>query len=236
MRAVILAGGMGKRLYPYTLVIPKPLVPIGEQSILEIVVRQLAGKGFNNITCAVGYHADLIMAVMGDGSKWGVSIDYSQEDKPLNTIGPLSKIKNLDEPFLVMNGDLLSDLDFEALYQNHVESGTIATIATCKRHVQISLGVLEYDGNHRLQGFHEKPEFDYDVSMGIYIFDPRILEYIPYDQPLGFDQLMFKLLEANEPVNVYPFNGRWLDMGTPDDLNRAVEEFERNQSRYLPTE
>lgn len=236
MRAVILAGGFGKRLFPYTLVLPKPLVPIGEKSIIEVVIRQLSYKGFRQITVAVGYHAELIMAVLGDGAKFGVHIDYSMEEKPLNTIGPLKKIRNLDDTFLVMNGDLLTDLNYSDLYTTHRKNGSILTVATCKRHVSLSLGVLAYDEKLRVVSFQEKPQFDYDVSMGVYIVEPRIMEYIPDDRPFGFDHLMQALLEAGEPVSVYPFHGQWLDMGTQDDLERAVEEFETHKERYLPGE
>ena len=234
MRAVILAGGQGQRLYPYTLVLPKPLVPLSEMPIIEVVMRQLAAHGFERITIAVGYHAELIMAVMRDGKKWGLEIDYSLEDKPLGTVGPLKKIKHLDEPFLVMNGDLLTDIHYEDIMAYHQKQGCIATVATCKRHVQISLGVLQYNANNRIQSFQEKPEFDYDVSMGVYIFDPRILDYIPEDQHFGFDDLMLRLLDAQEDIAAFPFDGHWLDMGTPEDLTHANEEFDKHRERYLP--
>ncbi|MDX9753164.1 MAG: sugar phosphate nucleotidyltransferase [bacterium] len=236
MRAVIMAGGKGKRLFPYTLVLPKPLVPLGEKPILDIVLRQLAHAGFDHITITVGYHAELIMAVMGDGSNLGIKIDYALESKPLNTIGPLTQVKDLNEPFLVMNGDLLTNLDYKMLYETHLANQTIATVATHKRHVRLSLGVVRFDGDHRINGFQEKPEYDYDVSMGIYIFNPEILEHIPKGEPFGFDQLILRLLDQQVPVAAYPFTGNWLDMGTMDDLNRAMEEFEANKALYLPGE
>lgn len=235
MRAVILAGGFGKRLYPYTLVLPKPLIPLGEQSIIEIVIRQLVDKGFDHITVAVGYHAELIMAVLGDGSKYGIAIDYSVEEKPLNTIGPLRLIDRLDSTFLTMNGDLLTDLNFAELVRYHKEQKSLLTVATTKRHVRLSLGVLRYNESNQVVSFQEKPEFDYDVSMGIYVFEPGIIEYIPANQPFGFDHLVLKLLEANERISVFPFEGHWLDMGTLDDLNQAIEEFEKNKIRYVPS-
>lgn len=235
MRAVILAGGLGTRLFPYTLVLPKPLVPVGDKPIIEIVIRQLTNCGFDRITIAVGYHAELIMAVLGDGKKFQVKIDYSVEEKPLNTIGPLRLIPDLNESFLAMNGDLLTDLNYADLFAAHQKNGSILTIAACKRHVSLSLGVLTYDENRRVVSFQEKPQFDYDVSMGVYIFEPQILDYIPPDQPFGFDGLVSRLLEAKEKVSVYPFAGRWLDMGTQDDLSRAVEEVEAHPERYLPS-
>jgi NDP-sugar pyrophosphorylase family protein len=233
MRAVILAGGFGKRLYPYTVVLPKPLIPLGDQSIIEVVIRQLIYRGFDHITIAVGYHAELIMAILGDGSKFGIKIDYSMEEKPLNTIGPLRLIPNLDSPFLAMNGDLLTDLNFKDLFDYHIEKKSLLTVATCKRHVKISLGVIDYDENCHVTGFREKPEFDYDVSMGIYVFDPKIIDFIPVDEPFGFDQLVLKLLKEKQTVSVFPFEGKWLDMGTFDDLNLAIEEFEKNKDQYL---
>ncbi|MBN2325907.1 MAG: NTP transferase domain-containing protein [Candidatus Omnitrophica bacterium] len=234
MRAVIMAGGRGKRLFPYTLVLPKPLVPIGKTPILEVVARQLADKGFNHITISVGYHAEIIMAVMGDGSKFGVKIDYSYEDQPLNTIGPLTLISGLDEPFLVMNGDLLTDLDYQDLYQYHLRRDSLVTVATYKRRVRLPLGVVQLNGENAITAFQEKPEFDYDVSMGVYVFNPDILSYVPKGQPFGFDHLILKLLDQNEKISSYPFDGNWLDMGTPEDLIKAMEEFESNPERYLP--
>ncbi len=234
MRAVILAGGFGKRLFPYTLVLPKPLIPIGDKPIIEVVIRQLVSRGFDHITIAVGYHAELIMAIVGDGSKYGVAIDFSMEDKPLNTIGPLSLIDKLDQTFLVMNGDLLTDLNYKELYESHKTNGSILTIAVCKRHVSISLGVLSFDDDQRVTSFQEKPQFDYDVSMGVYIFEPGIFKYIPKGESFGFDHLIHKLLDKKEPVNVFQFDGNWLDMGTQDDLDNAIEEFENHRSRYLP--
>ncbi|MEW6235860.1 MAG: sugar phosphate nucleotidyltransferase [Candidatus Omnitrophota bacterium] len=239
MRAVILAGGQGRRLNPYTLVLPKPLVPIGDLPVIEIVVRQLAHYGFERVTIAVGYHSELIMAVMGDGAKWGLNIDYSREDRPLNTVGPLRLIDGLNEPFLVMNGDLLTDLNYSELAAAHSRHGTILTIASCKRRVKLQLGVISYaTENNRsiITGYREKPAFEYEVSSGIYIFDPRIFDYIPEGQPFGFDELMLRLLDENEPAALYHFEGHWLDMGTPEDLERANEEFMNYRQRYLPNE
>lgn len=234
MRAVILAGGKGRRLRPYTTVIPKPLVPLGEITILEMLVRQLVGHGVRRITLAVGYHAELIMAVAGDGSKWGAEIDYSMEDAPLGTVGPLRNIEGLDGPFLVMNGDLLTDLPFGDFAEAHRREHCVASVAAFPRKVKLSLGVLRVNGAARLEGFEEKPEFTHEVSMGIYCFQPRVLGYIPEGEPFGFDQLMMAMLANRDPVHIYRHTGRWLDMGTHDDLRRAQEEFERHPERYLP--
>ncbi len=239
VRAVILAGGQGKRLYPYTIVIPKPLVPLGNMPILEIVVRQLASQGIEHITICTGYQADMIRAVIGDGSKWNVKIDYSNEDEPLSTIGPLTLVDGLDDTFLVMNGDLLTDIVYQDMIRYHRDSQAIATIASYKKDVRLSLGVM--DINHeaypsRIYGFKEKPQYHYDVSMGIYLFEPRVFEYIPKGHPYGFDHLMFDLLAANEIIAAYEFDGHWLDMGTHEDLDAANEEFLTHAERYLPNE
>jgi len=233
-RAVVLAGGKGTRLAPYTLVFPKPLMPIGDMPILEVVLRQLARLGFAEVILAVGHFSQLIEAYFGGGESVGVDLVYVREDEPLGTAGPLALVPDLDEPFLVMNGDLLTDLDYRDLYETHRRGGAIATVGTCKRHVRLALGVITYDGDRRITGFQEKPEFDYNVSMGVYIFEPRILDFIPRGEPFGFDHLMHRLLKAGERVAVYPFDGHWLDMGTPDELNLAIEEFEAHRDRYMP--
>lgn len=237
MRAVILAGGKGKRLYPHTKVVPKPLVQLGTMPILEIVVRQLASQGIEHITICTGYQAEQIRDVMGDGSKWNVRIDYSHEEEPLSTIGPLTLVDGLDDTFLVMNGDLLTDINYQDMISFHKQSNSIATIATYKKHVQLSLGVMEIDPNKEpkvITGFQEKPKYDFDVSMGIYLFEPRVFEFIPNRQFYGFDHLMYDLLGAKETITAYEFDGHWLDMGTHEDLDKAIEEFEDYADRYLP--
>jgi len=238
MRAIIMAGGKGRRLYPFTSVIPKPLVPLDDKPILEIVIRQLVHNGFTNITISVGYLAELIMAAIGNGSKFGIKIDYSLEESPLNTIGPLSLIDDLYEyqsPFLVMNGDILTNIQFSDLYQYHRSKESILTVASYKRNVQLPLGVLTYDEDNYVKSFVEKPEYDYFVSMGIYILEPRILNFIPKGEPFGFNHLMDKLLFHGEAVATYPFHGKWLDMGTLNDLEKANEEFKSFSEEYLPS-
>lgn len=237
VRAVILAGGKGKRLYPYTQVIPKPLVQLGNMPILEIVVRQLAAQGIEHITICTGYQAELICEAMGDGSKWNVRIDYSHEEEPLSTIGPLTLVNGLGSTFLVMNGDLLTDIHYQDFIAYHRNAKSITTIATYKKHIQLSLGVMQVNhDNHpaMITGFQEKPKYDFDVSMGIYLFEPRVFEFIPSGKFYGFDHLMYDLLSANESITAYPFNGHWLDMGTLEDLDKAAEEFETHKERYLP--
>lgn len=233
MKAVILAGGRGRRLAPYTTILPKPLMPIGDLPIIEIVVRQLKHAGFDEITLAVGYLAELLMVYLGDGDKFGVQIAYSREEKPLGTAGPLSLVQGLDTPFLVMNGDLLTTLDYGALWQQHCGDGAIATVATYPREVKIDLGVIETNDQGRVQNYIEKPTYHYMVSTGIYIFDPAVLAYIPPQQRVELPDLISKLVACGEQVATYPFEGIWLDIGRPDDYQQAVAEFELHSSEFL---
>jgi len=235
MRAIILAGGKGTRLRPYTTTIPKPLVPVGDMAIMEIVVRQLQGCGFDHLTVAVNHGAQLIRAYFGDGQQWNVRMDYSMEDRPLSTIGPLRLIPDLPEHFLVMNGDVLTDIDYAALVRAHIESGAIGTVATYERDTKIDFGVLKYDGDrNRITGFVEKPIEHFSVSMGVYAFSRRIMQFIPVGQPFGFDHLMLKLIAENQDIRAHPFAGYWLDIGRPDDYDRANNEFDQIISRLLP--
>jgi len=232
-RAVILAGGKGTRLRPYTVVLPKPLMPIGDYPILEVVVRQLAYHGFDHITLAVNHQAELIKAFFGDGVKWGLRIDYSLEDRELSTMGPLKLISDLPENFLVMNGDILTDLDYAEFFDSHVGRANCFTISSYERAHQIDYGVLETNPDGRLSGFQEKPTAKYEVSMGVYMLNRAIVDRIPADRPYGFDQLMKDLLRSNERVNVRRFNGYWLDIGRTEDYARAVEEFSGMKDQLL---
>jgi NDP-sugar pyrophosphorylase family protein len=234
MRAVILAGGKGTRLAPYTTILPKPLMPVGDMPILEIVMRQLEAHGFRSLTLAVGYLAELLMAYCGDGSKFGVALDYSREEQPLGTAGPIALIPNLNETFLVMNGDLLTTIDYSAMLQYHRERGALVTIACYKRDVKIDLGVIEVDSDNWVANYIEKPTYHYDVSMGIYIFEPQILDYIAKNERLDLPDLVLKLLQAGKKVNVYHFDGYWLDIGRHDDYEQAIEEFSKNKEKFLP--
>jgi NDP-mannose synthase len=227
MRAVILAGGKGARLAPLTEVIPKPLVPVGGKPILEIVIRQLKECGFRRITLAVGYMSDLIRAYFQDGSKWGVHIDYSVEANPLGTAGPLSLIDGLDETFLLMNADVLTNLDYRKLISYHQLQGGVATIGAYTKEVTIDLGVIIPNGDHRIKEYLEKPKSTHLVSMGIYIFEPQVLEFIEPETYLDFPDLIRTLLTQDLPVNHYLFQGYWLDIGRHEDYQKASEEFER---------
>jgi NDP-sugar pyrophosphorylase family protein len=227
MKAVILAGGKGTRLKPYTTVFPKPLMPIGDKPILEIVVRQLKSHGFDEITLAVGHLAELIMAFFNDGTKYGVKIGYTKEDKPLGTAGPLALMKEeLNETFLMMNGDVLTTLDYSDLVNCHKRNGAIATLALKTRTVKIDFGVPEVDKDNSIVGYTEKPEIEYLVSMGVYAFEPQILEYIKPNEYLDFPDLIKKLISNSETVKGYVYDGYWLDIGRQDDYERANSEIE----------
>lgn len=233
-RAIILAGGKGTRLRPYTTVLPKPLMPIGEYPILEVVIRQLVKHGFNHITIAVNHQADLIKTFFGDGSKWNVCIDYSLEDQPLGTMGPLRLVRDLPQHFLMMNGDILTDLNFSDFYQDHIRADRLFTISSHQREQRIDYGVLETTKEDcELKGFHEKPTTNYQVSMGIYMVSRDILEFFPESGPYGFDNLMLDMLAANKTITVNKFDGYWLDIGRPDDYMKAIDEFESMKGRFL---
>ncbi len=226
-RAVILAGGKGTRLKPYTVSLPKPLVPIVDKPILEIIIQQLAKNGFDHITMTTNHMADIIKAFCGTGSKWGVRIDYSQEDRPLSTMGPLQLIPDLPENFLVMNGDVLTDLDYKDFYNHHINLKSIFTISSFDREHINNYGVLEVNKNNTLADFKEKPSVKFEVSMGVYMVNKEILNYIPENTVYGFDNLMYELLKRNKTVNIRKHNSYWLDIGRPDDYEQAESDYHK---------
>jgi NDP-mannose synthase len=232
MKAVILAGGKGSRLAPYTMVLPKPLMPIGDMPILEIVLKQLKAHGFTEIVIAVGHLAALIKTYFGDGSALGLHIGYALEDLPLGTAGPLGSIDGLDETFLVMNGDILTDLDFGAVVKEHRRHEAILTVAAYKRTVKIDFGVLETDGA-LVRDYIEKPQLDYIVSMGIYVMEPRVRDHIKAGEYLDVPDLVRVLLAKGERIAAYTFDGRWLDIGRPDDFAEAQSRFEEHRDQFM---
>jgi NDP-sugar pyrophosphorylase family protein len=234
-RAVILAGGKGTRLRPYTVVLPKPLMPIGEYPILEVIIRQLAMQGFERITLLVNHQAELIRAFFGDGEKWDVQIDYSIESEPLSTIAPLGLVKDLPQNFLLMNGDILTDLNFEELLRSHVENRNLFTVAAARREHLVDYGVLGVDDNNVLSSFQEKPSLHYLVSMGIYAVNRDILKLIPPGKRYGFDNLMMDLLANKEVVHVKQCSNYWLDIGRVDDYMRAIDEFDKMREQLIPS-
>ena len=235
MKAVILAGGRGTRLAPFTYVLPKPMMPIGDKAILEILLRQMKRAGINHIVLTVGHLSGLMQAFFQDGAQWDLDITYSFEANPLGTAGPLALLPNLDKTFMVSNGDVLTLLNFNDFFSFHREQGGICTIAMHERQVHIDLGVIEQNnGEHLITGYVEKPTLEYRVSMGIYIFEPRVLDYIPKNEYLDFPDLVKILLANGERVVGYPYSGYWRDLGNPGDYTQACLDFEQMRSQFLP--
>jgi NDP-mannose synthase len=236
MRAVLLAGGKGVRLRPFTTLIPKPLVPIGnEYSILEILIHQLTTCGFDHITICINHMAQLIMAFLGDGSRYGIRIDYSLENEPLNTIGPLTLVENLPPDFLVMNGDILSDLDYGAFYRHHVEQANMVTVSTFKRDSRIDFGVLERATDDTIRGFVEKPTYHFEVSMGVYCINRAVIQGLTRGKPYGFDHLMLDGIKSGAEYKAKTFSGLWLDIGRPEDYDYCNENyFELKSKLHIP--
>lgn len=224
-RAIILAGGEGRRLRPYTMVFPKPLLPLGEKPILEIIIQQLCEFGFDHITLAVNHQAEMIKTFFGDGSRWGLKIDYSLEQEKLSTIAPLKLIKDLPDNFLIMNGDILTDLNFGAFYDSHIAREDIFTVSGYLREHKSEFGELTIGDNGYLTGFQEKPITPLYVSMGIYMASKKILKMIPPSGPYGFDHLMLDLIAIKQPSKINIFDGYWLDIGRPDDYMKAMNDY-----------
>ncbi len=233
MRAIILAGGRGRRLAPYTVTFPKPMVPVGDMPILEIVIRQLKNAGFTHITLAVGHLAELLMAYFQDGSRWGIKIDYSREEQPLGTTGPLLLIDDLPENFLVMNGDVLTTLNYGELYRSHLRSRATLTIACHRCNTKIDLGVIEFDGRMQVTGYREKPTIPYDVSMGVYVFNRRALSAYRPNSYVDLPDVVQRLVDAGDRVKVYLSDNEWLDIGRPSDYEVASQRFQLMQDQFL---
>lgn len=234
MQAVVLAGGKGTRLAPFTTVLPKPLMPIGDMPILEVLLRQMKRAGINDVVLTVGHLSELMKTFFQDGSRFGLQISYSFEEKPLGTAGPLSLVSGLNETFLVTNGDVLTTLRFQDLIGFHKEQNAVATIAVHQRLVKIDLGVIQWNGGPCIKDYIEKPTYDYCVSMGVYVFEPKVLDYIPHDQYMDFPSLVLKMIAAGEKIVGYKFDDYWQDLGRPDDYQTATLDFERLRDRFLP--
>jgi NDP-sugar pyrophosphorylase family protein len=235
MQAVILAGGEGSRLRPFTTNIPKPLVPIGDLPILEVVLRQLKYQGFTDIVLAVNRLAELIMAFFGKGEKLGLNISYSVEDKMLGTAGPIALIDNLDDNFLVLNGDLLSTINYRDLFDYHLKNKGDVTISTYKKDVKIDLGVLEVN-NDSFVNYIEKPTYSYTVSMGIYVFNKSVVRHIRKGELFNMPDFILKLNSMNKVIKCYSGDYYWLDIGRVDDYEAAVKLFKEKRSEFLPDE
>jgi NDP-sugar pyrophosphorylase family protein len=221
MKAVIQCGGMGTRLRPFTSVLPKPLMPIGARPVLELLLKWLRRNGIENVYVTTGYLGHLIRSVCGDGSQWNIKIRYTQEMEPLGTIGPLSLIRDeLDEPFLVLNGDVLTDLSLSRFVATHKAHNDLVTIATASRITKMDFGVID-EVNDTVQVFREKPALSHLVSMGIYCMNPGVLQFIPSGIPFGFDDLMLQMLQSGKVVHIYKHEGLWLDIGRVEDFQTA---------------
>ncbi len=232
MRAVILAGGLGMRLRPYTAILPKPLVPLGDRPILEHILRRLAACGVTKVDLCVGHLGGLIQTYFTQGTTLpdGLELEWHWEDEPLGTAGALKVVPNLDETFIAMNGDILTTLDYAALVDHHRATGATLTVATHAKQVDIDLGVIEHDGDF-ITGYREKPTLHYDVSMGIYVYEPRALEYLPAG-PCPFPDLVHILIGAGEKVAVHRTDDDWFDIGTIPEYERAVAEMEARPEAF----
>jgi NDP-sugar pyrophosphorylase family protein len=234
MRAVILAGGKGSRLLPFTSSCPKPLVPLGDSPIMDVLIHRLINFGITNITLTLGHSAELIKSHLNRQKHLfdEIKLSYVEEEKPTGTAGSLSLIPDLDETFLAMNSDLLTNIDFHALIQCHRKNKALLTIATNSRRIKVDLGVLEFDEDHQITNYIEKPETSYHISMGIYVYDPGVLKYIDRGQYLDFPDLVLRLLEKGERVCAYPTDCMWLDIGRPDDYAKAQELFRDQKEAF----
>lgn len=234
MKAVIQAGGKGTRLRPYTLILPKPLVPVGGFPVIEILIRWLKRNGVHESLITLGYLGGLIRAVCRNGEQWSMPIQYIEENQPMGTMGAFTLIdpSMLDSTFLSLNGDVLTDLNLRDMVRFHKSHGGLLTVATVRKPVHVDLGVMELNGT-RVTDFHEKPVLHYAVSMGVYCMEPEIIKYIPKHVAFGFDDLMYTLLEKDIPVHSFVHEGWWMDIGRPEDYLRAQELFEEKQEAIL---
>lgn len=234
MRAVILAGGRGTRLRPFTASFPKPLVPVGDTPVVELLIRSLLHHGIHDVTLSLGYLAELVQAYFHQRQRLltHLNLIYVREVEPRGTAGSLSLVEGLNDTFLVMNGDLLTDLNFNNLVRFHRENGAVMTIATQRRHVKIDFGVLKFDDGGCITDYVEKPEHFYDVSMGVYVYEPSVLRYIVAGEYLDFPDLVLRLLADGQRVCAYVTDCLWLDIGRPDDYERAQAMIEKHKDRF----
>ena len=233
MKAVIQAGGKGTRLRPYTLVLPKPLMPVSGTPVIELLLKWLRRNGTTEAYITTGYLGHLLKALCGDGNQWDMAITYSEEPEPLGTVGALTLLsEQLDDTFLVLNGDLITDLDISALRKFHDSHDGLLTIGVTSKLVNIDLGVLDLD-SHEITAFNEKPTLKYQVSMGVYCMEPGVLEFIPRGVPFGVDNLIHAMLDKNSKVCAYQHDGMWMDIGRPEDFEIAQDVFEENRQLIL---
>lgn len=232
MRAVILAGGLGMRLRPYTTILPKPLVPVGDRPILEHIIRRLAACGVVSIDICLGHLGELIRLYFSQQDKLprDLELRWHWEDEPLGTAGALRTVPNLDETFIAMNGDVLTTLDYRALIEYHRRQEALLTVAMHSKRVDIDLGVIEHhDG--QITDYREKPSLHYEVSMGIYVYEPQALAYLPEGQ-CQFPDLVLKLLSGGEKVAAFASAAEWYDIGTFQEYERAMQALELHPSEF----
>ena len=234
MKAVILAGGKGTRLAPYTTIFPKPLVPIGDRPILEVIIRQLVSHGFGQILLSVGYLGELIEAYFQNGHRNipGLSLQYFRESEPLGTAGSLAMIPGLEETFLAMNGDILTNLNYQALLEHHQEHRSALTVAMHRKEVKIDLGVIETGDSDQITSYREKPLYIFQVSMGVYVYEPHVLKYIPKGKYMDFPDLVRILLEKGEKVTGFCSHDYWLDIGRREDYELAQQDYACRASEF----
>lgn len=230
----LLAGGRGTRLRPLTTIFPKPLVPLGEKPVLEILLRQLAAQRFRRIVLSTGHLSELLMAVVGNGQKYGVDVTYCHEETPLGTAGPLALLRDrLTDPFMVMNGDLLTTLSFTRLLEYHRREMADATVAVYRREVKIDFGVIDSHEGGRFAGYREKPTYRFEVSMGVYAMNRSVLTHVPDGEKLDMPDLVSRIHGAGGRVACYREDCYWLDIGRMDDYATAQEQFEKNAEMFL---
>ncbi|RMH54151.1 MAG: nucleotidyltransferase family protein [Candidatus Hydrogenedentota bacterium] len=232
MQALILAGGKGRRLRPYTVSIPKPLLPVGERPILDILLTRLAREGFRTVYISIGYLGEMIRAYVGTGSRYGLRIRYLEESRPLGTAGPLALLPKPKNPFFLLNGDLLLDVDFPAMMKVHREKKNVCTICTYRKEEQVQLGVLRLE-DEIVKEYVEKPSYSFHISTGVYVFHPKVCSQIPGGKVLDLPALVNRLLRNKEKVGVYHHDGIWMDLGRFDDYARAEEVFRSDPERFL---
>lgn len=236
MQAIIMAGGKGSRLHPYSALFPKPLMPLGDKPILEILLRQLRAANVTNVIIAVNHLRHLIEAFFGDGSRFGLSITYSVEDKPLGTAGPMSLVLDkLEDNFILTNGDLLTSLDIGRMASDHLESGAAATIGTYRRELRSEFGLLEVDDSMRMVGYREKPTYQHLVSMGLYVLNRDAVErWLVPGEHLDMPVLMQSMTQADMLVRCHQQDCTWLDIGRPEDFALAQQIVERDPDAFSP--
>jgi NDP-sugar pyrophosphorylase family protein len=236
MRAVIMAGGRGSRLAPYTTVLPKPLMPLDDRPILDVLLHQLVAAGADGISISVGHLSGLIESWVRHQTHIKAPIDFVYEDEPLGTAGALGNVERPPETFLALNGDILTTLDFAELIEHNRRTGAIATMAIKERSVDVQYGVVHTDGDGRIERLEEKPQLRFRVSMGVYAMEPEICDLIEPGERIDFPDLLLRAMERGHDVQTYPFDGYWRDIGNREDYETAIEEFAADRERFLGAE